>query len=83
MKRERKRYETRNVREVGWNVACVDDWSGDEGASKKNNDKNSQSQLNVDQEKNGDDNAPGEQEKKESDEDDDDSANKDRNVTYH
>jgi hypothetical protein len=68
--RKRKRDETRNIREVGWNVAYVDDWSGDEGVSKKNGDENSQSQSNVDQGNNDDD------------DDDDESSNKERTVGY-
>jgi hypothetical protein len=81
--RKRKRDKTRNSYEVGWNVAYVDDWSGDEGASKKNNDENSQSQSNADQQKNSDINAPGDQEEEDSDDDDDDdSTNKERNIAY-
>jgi hypothetical protein len=83
--RKRKRVETRNLREVGWNVAYVDDWSGDEGPpSKKNNDGDSQSQSNVDQAKNDNDNPRGKQDKEEDsdDDDDDDNSNKENNVTY-
>jgi hypothetical protein len=80
--RKRKRIETRNLREVGWNVAYVDDWSGDEGPpSKKNNDEDSQSQSYVEQAKNNTGNPRGEQDKEDSDDDDDDDDER-SNVKY-
>jgi hypothetical protein len=79
---KRKRIETRNLREVGWNVAYVDDWSGDEGPpSKKNNDEDSQSQSYVEQAKNNTGNPRGEQDKEDSDDDDDDDDER-SNVKY-